>query len=396
MVLCRRDTAIADVAGWKMKLFEFEAKNILSRYGIPVPRGDVAATPAEAAEIADKVGKPVAVKSQILVSGRGKAGGIVFADNAREVEKAASTLLGSSIKGCRVERLLVEEKLDMAGQFYASVAIDRQARTYVVLASTSGGVDIEEVAQTSPEQILRHRVDIIAGFSKQDATAMLSRFDMSKEDVVRFASILDILYRAALDCDAELVEINPLVRTASGEFVAADARIIVDDNALFRHPEFGERGIETADATPLEVEARRQRLAYVDLDGDVGIIGNGAGLVMATLDLVHLYGGRPANFLDIGGGGNVDITKRGLLLVMSKPEVKAVLVNILGGITRCDIVAQAIIETLTESAMKKPVAVRMMGTNEEEGQRILGQAGISSYPNMEKAIEEVLKLIGRP
>jgi succinyl-CoA synthetase beta subunit len=195
-----------------------------------------------------------------------------------------------------------------------------------------------------------------------------------------------------MDYDAELVEVNPLVKTPSGEFMAADARIIVDDNALFRHPEFDDRSSVRVDDTPLEAEARKQNLAYVDLDGDIGIVGNGAGLVMATVDLVHVFGGKPANFLDVGGGGNVDITKRGLLLVMSKPEVKAVLVNILGGITRCDIVSQALIEALNESSVKKPIAVRMMGTNEAEGNQMLYQAGIDSYPNMEKAIEEILKL----
>jgi succinyl-CoA synthetase beta subunit len=195
-----------------------------------------------------------------------------------------------------------------------------------------------------------------------------------------------------MDNDAELVELNPLVKTASGEFVAADARMIIDDNSLFRHPEFTDQSLVRGDDTPLEAEARKQNLAYVDLTGDIGIIGNGAGLVMATLDLVQHFGGRPANFLDIGGGGNVDITKRGLKLVMSKPEVKAVLVNVLGGITRCDVVAQAIIEALNESPVKKPIVVRLMGTNEGQGIQMLKQAGINSYPNMEKAVEEILKL----
>jgi len=221
---------------------------------------------------------------------------------------------------------------------------------------------------------------------------MLSRFNMNKDDASKFASALKILYTAAMDKDAELVELNPLVKTASGEFMAADARIIVDDNAIFRYPEFGDRGAERGEDTPLEAEAKKENLAYIDLDGDIGIIGNGAGLVMATLDLVNHFGGRPANFLDIGGGGNLETTKKGLLLVMSKPEVKAVLVNILGGITRCDIVAQAIIEALNESTVKKPIVVRMIGTNEEEGQQMLQQAGIYTYPNMEKAVEEILKL----
>ncbi len=375
-----------------MKLFEFEAKNILKKYGVPVPKGDVVANADEAEAVARKISRPVALKPQILVSGRGKAGGIVFANNADEAKKIASKLIGSTIKESVVKNLLVEEKLDIIEQFYASVTIDRQAKTYVVLASTEGGVNIEETAQASPDKISRYWVDPIAGFSQSEAIEILSKFSMNKKDAAKFASILHTLYRATLDNDAELVELNPLAKTASGEFTAADARIIVDDNALFRHPEFEDKSSARVDDTPLEAEARKQKLAYVDLSGDIGIIGNGAGLVMATLDLVNHFGGRPANFLDAGGGGNVDITKRGLLLVMSKPEVKAVLVNILGGITRCDIVAQALIEALNEASIKKPVVVRMIGTNEEEGTQMLNKAGIYAYPNMEQAVEEILKL----
>ncbi len=377
-----------------MRLFEFEAKNILKKYGILIPKGNVACNSDEAEVIAREIGKPVALKSQILVAGRGKAGGIVFANAPAEAKKAASNLIGSIIKESIVSSLLVEERLDILEQFYASVTIDRQAKTYIVLASTEGGVDIEETALASPDRISRYWVDPVVGFSQPEATKMLSRLSMNRDDADQLASILNILYTVTMDNDAELVELNPLVKTTSGEFIAADARIIVDDNALFRHPEFAERSSTRAEDTPLEAEARKQNLAYVDLSGDIGIVGNGAGLVMATLDLVHHFGGSPANFLDIGGGGNVEITKRGLLLVMSKPEVKAVLVNILGGITRCDIVAQAIIEALNEAGVKKPIAVRMMGTNEAEGNRMLREAGINSYPNMEKAAEEALKSIG--
>jgi len=340
-----------------MKLFEFEAKKILKDYGIRVPESDIATNPEEAEVIARKIGRPVVLKSQALVSGRGKAGGIRFT----------------------------------AVQFYASIAIDRQAKTYVVLASTSGGVDIEELAQTSPGKIARHWVDPTVGFSQSDAQAMLSRFSLKGNDNASFAAIISTLYKIAMDYDAEMVEVNPLAKTASGEF-AADARIIIDDNALFRHPEFEERELERGEDTPREAEAKKQKITYVDLDGDIGIIGNGAGLMMATLDLVHVFGGRPANFLDIGGGAQVKIIKKAVMLVMSKPEVRAVLVNILGGITRCDLVAQGVIEGLNESTIKKPIAVRMMGTNEMEGAQILCQAGVHTYANMEEAVEAVLKL----
>jgi len=375
-----------------MKLFEYEAKDLLRRNGISIPVGYAASSPEEAEAIARGMGKPVVLKSQVLVSGRGKAGGIRVASNATEARSIASDLIGSTIKGCRVDSLLVEEKLDIVEQLYASVTIDRHARTHVVLASTSGGVDIEEIAQTNPDAILRYWVDPDVGFSTADAMGMLSTFNMNDDERSKFASVMSILYKVAVEHDAELVEINPLVRIPSGELVAADARLVADDNALFRNPIFREKSFHRGEDTPREAEARKQNLAYVDLDGDIGIIGNGAGLVMSTIDIVQLLGGRPGNFLDIGGGAQPEIIKRGVKLVMSKPEVKAVLINCLGGITRCDIVAQGIIEGLNESSLKKPIAVRMMGTNEEEGAQILHQAGINTYPDVEEAVAEVLKL----
>ena len=377
-----------------MKLFEYEAKKILKEHGIPIPRGDTASNPNKAEAITNEIGKPVALKSQILVSGRGKAGGIKFADDNKRAKRAASDLLGRTIKGCVVTSLLVEEKLDVVEQFYASITIDRQAKKYIVLASTSGGVDIEEVAQTSPDKIAQHWIDPATGFSQSDALAMLSRFSLKKDVATKLATVINTLYQVAMEYDAELVELNPLVQTASGEFVAADSRMIIDDNAIFRHAEFKDRSLERVDDTPNEAKARKEGLAYVDLDGDIGIVGNGAGLVMATIDLVQTMGGRPGNFLDIGGGGNTEITKKGIMLVMSKPEIKAVLVNVLGGITRCDVVAEAIAQSLNESKTKKPVVARLMGTNEEEGARILEQAGIRSYRDMEEAAAEVIRTRG--
>ena len=377
-----------------MKLFEFEAKNILKQYGIVIPQGKIASKPAEAQAAAQAIGKPAVVKSQILVSGRGKAGGIVFVSNGTEARDTAAKLLGSNVKGCVVERLLVEERLDIAAQFYASLAIDRQTKTYIALASTSGGVDIEEVAQTSPEKIARSQIDVTAGFSKKDATEMLSRFNLDKGDISALAEALSTLYAVAIDYDAELVELNPLVKTLSGRFAAADARIIVDDNAVFRHPELAARNSLAVEDTPREIEAKNQKLAYLDLDGDIGIVGNGAGLVMATIDMVRLAGGKPGNFLDLGGGGQAEKTKLGIMLVMSKPEIKAVLVNILGGITRCDLVAEAIVQALNESTTKKPLAIRMSGTNEDEAAHILRQAGINSYRSMDEAVKNVVKLGG--
>ncbi len=375
-----------------MKLFEFEAKNILQQYDIPVPRGNVATSPDEAGAIAREIDKPVALKSQVLVSGRGKAGGILFASNASEAKDVAANLIGNSIKGNVVTSLLVEEKLDIVAQFYTSITIDRQARTYVALASSSGGIDIEDTARTSPDSISRHWIEPNRGFTNRDALEMVSQFNLSQNDARKLATLLGTLYKIGMDYDTELVEINPLAKTPAGELIAADARIIIDDNALFRHPEFQGRSVIRVDDTPLEAEARKQNLAYVDLPGDIGIIGNGAGLVMATLDLVGHFGGRPANFLDVGGGAQTEVVKKAVILVMSKPEVKAILINILGGITKCDLVAQGIVGALNESPLKKPIAVRMIGTNEEEGTRILHQAGVHVSSNMEEAVQEVLAL----
>ena len=392
-----------------MKLFEFEAKQILRECGLATPRGGVVGSPSEAIAIAKELGMPVVLKAQILVAGRGKAGGIKFADDAEAAGRVAASLIGQTIKGCKVDSLLVEEKLDIAEQFYASVTIDRQARRYVALASADGGVDIEQVAAESATAIARHRIDPDVGFGQSEAEWLVERIPKIsqhmlqsvrekkvdrylKGDVAAFGSVLTTLFRLATEYDAELVELNPLVKVASGEFVAADARVILDDNALFRHPEFSDRGLTRADDTPNEAEARRQDLTYVDLSGDIGIVGNGAGLVMATMDLIRLHGGEPANFLDIGGGAQAEVIKKGLTLVMSKPEVKAVLVNILGGITRCDEVAKGVIAALNGTGCQKPIAVRMMGTNEKEGTDMLQQAGVTVHADMEIAANEIMKL----
>ncbi len=374
-----------------MKLFEYEAKSILQNYGISIPRGKVAQTPEAAAAIAQELGSKVFLKSQITVSGRGKAGGILAAANPTEAATVAASLIGKIIKGIQVHTLLVEERLDLKEQYYASITVDRQAKCFVALASTSGGVDIEDVAKNTPEKISRLKIDPLIGLSQAAALKMLEQFKLSQEDAAIFARILVILYKAAIEKDAELVELNPLVKTAQGAFMAADARMTIDDNAMFRHPEFAERSLKQEEDTPREAEARKQHYSYVDLDGDIGIVGNGAGLVMSTIDFVQIFGGKPANFLDIGGGAHVEVIKKGILLVMNKPEVKAVLINILGGITRCDVVATGVVEALKAAPVKKPIAVRMIGTNEKEGQEILRQHGIEFYRDMDKAVASIIK-----
>jgi succinyl-CoA synthetase beta subunit len=374
-----------------LKLLESEAKTLLSKYGLRVPAGILVRSPAEAAKAAEQINKPVVLKAQIGVSGRGKAGGIIPARNADEAEKAASSLLGSQIKGLKVTRLLVEEKLEIERQFYLSLTIDRGARRFVILASKKGGGDIEDVARSEPESILRRWIDPLDGLS-QGASEEIGDW-LVKDQVSRagISRILASLYRAALDFDAELAELNPLVRTSAGDLVAADSRLIIDDNALFRQPELAALGATDLDGTAREIEARQDGLAYVDLEGDIGIIGNGAGLVMATLDLVEYYGGKPANFLDIGGGAALEVIKNGVLLVMAKPEVRAVLINILGGITRCDQVAEGLVEALEIAPVRKTIAVRMMGTNEMEGREILLRHGLGYYPDMESAAEAILR-----
>ena len=374
-----------------MKLLEYEAKRVVRDYSIPVPRGDIATTALEAEALARDIGRPVALKAQIPVSGRGKAGGILFADGPDRAREVAQGLLGSTIKECLVSNLLVEEQLDITEQYYLSITVDSLAKSYVILASTEGGVDIEQVARGTPDKISRCWVDPLSGFTHAEASEMLHGFNLDSRTTDQLARILVTLFSITLDKDAGLVELNPLVRISSGESIAADARIIIDDNALFRHPEFAGHNL-AEEATPREIEARRQGLAYVDLSGDTGVVTNGAGLAMATVDMVNYFGGSPANFLDIGGGGDVEITKKGLLLVLSKPEVKGVVVNIFGGITRCDLVAQAVVEAVSEADVKKPVAVSLMGTNQEEGQRILSEAGVVSFPGMEEAVAGILEM----
>jgi succinyl-CoA synthetase beta subunit len=378
-----------------VKLLEHEAKAMLRGRDIPFPRGEVAGSAEEAEAAARRLGGSVVVKAQIPVSGRGKAGGILRAGDAAEAGTIASRLIGATIKDCLVESVLIEEAMDIAGEYYLSVAVDRPARRYVILASAHGGVDIEQTSQASPEAVFRHWADPVSGFGVSEAADLLARAGVGSNEVNGLASILAALFAAAVDNDAELAELNPVVVTSSGQPMAVDARMMIDDNALFRHPELDVEHLSRQGATPREIEARRRNLAYVDLPGTTGVVGNGAGLVMATVDLVHYYGGSPANFLDIGGGGDVEHTREGLLMVMEKPEVEALVVNVFGGITRCDLVAQAIVEALDHATTRKPVAASIMGTNQDEARRLLDEVGVSNYPTMEEAVAGILKVQGR-
>jgi len=381
-----------------LKLFEYEAKAIFKQYGIPTPNGGLATNAIEAQNIAVKINAPVAVKAQVLVAGRGKAGGIHFTDSPEEAGKAAEKLLNMKIKGVKVPAIWVEEKVSTKKEIYFSVTVDRSNRCYVAVASPEGGVDIEEVAAKAPEKIIKVFIDPVYGFRSHNARQVAKRLGYNGAQMLDLASILLKHYQMAVECDAELAEMNPLIEKPDGKFVAADTRIIIDDNALYRHPEFKKRPLEEAELTPQEVEAQKSGLAYVRLNGDIGIIGNGAGLVMATLDAIQLYGGSPANFLDVGGGASADMMTAALNIVLSDPQVQVIFINILGGITRCDEVAKGVLEAREKVGFSKPMVVRLVGTNEEEGRRILTDAGFHVLDSMEEAAKktvEVAKIGGK-
>jgi succinyl-CoA synthetase beta subunit len=377
-----------------LKLYEYEAKEIFSKYGMPTPKGELTTSPKQARDIATKLGIPVAVKAQALVSGRGKAGGILFASSPQEVEILTRNLLDTKIKTTRVQSVLVEEKLAIRKELYFGITTDRSSQSYVVIASSEGGIDIEEVATVMPEKIVKVLVNPFYGFRSYHARQIARKLGYAGNQLRDLTRIFIMLYKVAMDYDVELTEINPLVETVEGGFVVADARLLMDDNALYRHPEYRERVVqERTELSPQEIEAQKSRLAYVSLDGNIGVIGNGAGLVMATLDVVQLYGGSPANFLDVGGGASADKMALALDLVLSDSKVEAVFINILGGITRCDEVAKGILEAKKRVGSVKPMVIRLVGTNEEEGRRILTEAGIHVLNSMEEAAKRAVEMV---
>jgi succinyl-CoA synthetase beta subunit len=377
-----------------LKLYEFEAKNILTQCNIRVPQGTLIINASQAKRAVTKLKPPFAVKSQVLVAGRGKAGGILFADSAEKVEKTAEKLLKTDIKGIPVTKVLIEEKLPIKKELYFSVAVDRFARCYVALASASGGVEIEETALKAPHEILKILVNPQQGFRSFHATQLARKLGYSGTQLLDLASIFEKLYQAGMNYDAELIEMNPLAETVDGKFVALDARIIMDDNALFRHQEYKKRLVEEErDRDHRETEALRNGLAYVKLAGNIGVIGNGAGLVMATLDVIRYYGGKPANFLDVGGGAPAERIAVALEFVLSDPDVKALFVNILGGITRCDDVAHGIIKAAHNVAAAKPIVIRLVGTNEKEGKKLLAKAEIPVLDSMKEAADRVVEIV---
>ncbi len=376
-----------------MRLFEYEAKIILAKYGVPTPQGGLATNASQALEVASRLKPPFAVKAQVLVAGRGKAGGILFADSIDEVKGAAERLLNAQIKGIPVRSLWIEEKIRVKKELYFGITIDRFKQCYVAVASAVGGMEIEEIAAKTPEKVMKTLINPQQGFLPYQTKQIARKIGYSGAQISELGRAFERLYTAGKDCDAELIEMNPIVETTDGKFIAADARIIIDDNALFRHPEYKKRLLEgESELTLQELEAMKNDLAYVKLDGNIGVIGNGAGLVMATLDTIQYYGGKPANFLDVGGGAPSEKTALALKIVLSDTNVKALFINILGGITRCDDVARGILDARQKLGITKPMAIRLVGTNEEEGKKILDAAGIHAFDSMEETAQRVVEM----
>ncbi len=371
-----------------MKLHEYQAKELLARFGVPVPAGKVAFTPEEAKAIAVSVGKMTVIKAQVHVGGRGKAGGVKLAKDANEAFDRASDILGMDIKGLTVKKVLVAEAVDIAKEYYCGLIVDRNVQSYTLMVSKEGGVDIEEVAANNPDAITRFAIDPIKGLRPFEAREVALKAGL-EGNINKIASMMVGLWNTCVGVDASLAEINPLVVTTAGDIIAADAKIDLDDNALSRHPELmAYRELEAEH--PLEVEASAFGFAYVKLDGYIGVIGNGAGLVMTSLDVVARVGGKAANFLDIGGGAKADIVYNAVKLVLKDPDVKGVLINIFGGITRADEFAKGVIRCLEEGILTKPVAMRVAGTAVEEAHALLDGKPINIYPTMMEAASSLV------
>ncbi|MGC9122158.1 MAG: ADP-forming succinate--CoA ligase subunit beta [Thermogladius sp.] len=374
-----------------MRLLEYEAKQVFREYGIKTPEGVLCRSPMEVKEAVARLGESV-IKAQVPVGGRGLAGGVRFTSDPEEAVRIASELFERGVRGYRVDAVLVEKKVCVNRELYLSVTVDRSARSIVYLASRLGGVEIEELAKKKPEEVLKINLDPFIGYSPFVARTIASFIGLPPSAWSEFEGIAVGLYRIMIDYDAELVEINPLVVDCGGSLVALDAKILVDDNSLYRHPALA--GLKSRELTEEERSAREKGFTYVSLDGYIGVIGNGAGLTMATMDLIEYYGGKPANFLDVwsGGGASRDRVKEAVKLLLENPRVKVVLVNIFGGMTRCDEVAMGVRQALEEAPVKKPIVVRLMGTNQEEGARILREIGLDVYEDVDEAVRKAVEL----
>ncbi|MBE0566335.1 MAG: ADP-forming succinate--CoA ligase subunit beta [Krumholzibacteria bacterium] len=378
-----------------MNIHEYQAKEIFASHGLPVPGGKVATTVDEAVALANGFGLPCMVKSQVLTGGRGKAGGIKFCPTIDDVRKHAGNILGMDIKGHIVRKVLVTPAVDIASEYYVGMLIDRNTKRVLLMASAEGGVEIEQVAKENPDAILKQSIDPRYGLLDHEAMDMGLR--LCPEDVKKarqLAAAMQKLYRAFVEADASLAEINPFIFTPDGTGHAIDAKVNLDDNALFRHPGYEAlRDLEAED--PGERAAREAGLSFVKLSGNVGCLVNGAGLAMATMDLVNYYGGQPANFLDIGGSSNPEKVVNALTIILEDPEVKAILFNIFGGITRCDDVANGIIKATQMMDINVPIVVRLTGTNEAEGRALLAKTALHPAQTMDEAVQKAIELAGK-
>ena len=374
-----------------MNIHEYQAKEIFRKYGIPIPPGEVATTPEEAEAIARKYGTTVVVKAQVHAGGRGKAGGVKLAKTPAEAKSIAAQILKLSIKGLPVKKVLVTPAADIASEAYVGIIVDRASKRAVFMASPAGGIDIEEVAAKTPEKLRKHPVDPRYGLQSFEAMDLAFFLYSDMKQVRAAAKILQQLYKAFSENGGSLAEINPLVTTPQGEVVALDAKMVIDDNELDRHPEIAALRDESAEA-PSEVQARTANLTFIKLDGNVGCVVNGAGLAMATMDLVKYYGGEPANFLDIGGSSNPEKVVNALKIITADPSVKAILFNIFGGITRTDDVAQGIVTATQQFRVGVPIVIRLTGTNEKEAFKILESVGMVAMNDMDAAVSKAVSL----
>ena len=384
-----------------MKIHEYQAKSVLARFGVPVPRGEVAFSSAEAADVARRLGGDlVVVKAQIHAGGRGKGGGVKIARSADEAAQLAKQMIGTTLvthqtgpEGKKVGRVLIEEGLQIDRELYLSVLIDRAAARPVVIASAAGGMDIEEVAAREPDKILREHIDPGTGVVPFQARKLAFGMGLGAGPAQKFVKLLSSIYDAFLATDASMIEINPLILTKSGDLLALDAKVTFDDNALYRHADLRDLR-DTSEEDPLEVEASKFSLNYIRLDGNIGCMVNGAGLAMATMDIIKLAGGEPANFLDVGGGANAEQIRNAFRILMADANVHAVLINIFGGILRCDVLAQGVVAAVRELGVRVPIVIRMEGTNVEEGKRLLKESGLNftTADSMGDAADKVVSL----
>lgn len=372
-----------------MKFLEYQAKEVFAAAGIPTPQGRVAKTPDEAHQIAVELGGNVVVKAQVPIGGRGKAGGVAVVKSADEARAEAQRILSMDIRGYPVEEVLIEGAADIKAEFYLGVTVDRARQAPVLIVSSAGGMDIEEVAETHPDKVAKVWIDPLTGLRPYQVREACYRAQVPAELIREMSGLIEKVYSVFKEQDAILVEINPLALLGSGELIALDGKMETDDNARFRHPDA--KGVDEQAEHPLEQRAKELGLSYVKLDGEVGIVGNGAGLVMTTLDMIQRNGGKAANFLDIGGGAQAEVVKNGLGLILSDPDVKSILINVFGGITRCDEVAKGLLSVIEEMDVKVPIVVRLAGTRAKEGRELLADKNLPTAESFQEAAKKAVE-----